>query len=666
MMRITICLLWIVLLFFHHNLAAQPENLYMVTKHDKDGSKTGYVNKDGKLVVDYIYHSGGFFKNGFAVVNKERRRGAINAKGELVLPIIYSEIGILPGGLLSATVYPDSLYLFDTTGKEIFAGLGRHAYAYPEINRVFIVAERSTTGLATASLLDLKGRVIKQFSSTAGGAGFDILDQTRYAPPYRSKLLQFWRNGTTAITDLDGNILIDSIRFQVMARGDIRIFGNNKAALADSSLHMLIPFSAGYTELSFIGNTPLYSARKGDKYGVVDRNGKVIIGFKLKYRVSSNNDHILEVRDEQTGKLYEYYDYKGKLIVQSNSKIQLQKKWPAILPSGDSMYRLWKGKFLGKPHKAIDQFNEEGFTVFEDADMMGVMDSNGKILFKADYPFLAPPYNGIAAAGIFIPCPACKNYPCSERMVFNGSMSTRQFFYLDPKGKKLFDTTYNMIQPFREGQAIVTQNCNSKYFIDAKGKPVGNKDLYEYLSVYAHGVRIVKKTGFNENDETIYSQEGAMQADSGSEVALMDRSGKIISPVVNFISTTEASYRPHINFRPKGGNMDIPFSHAGKVQPEFKNGLVKFKKGDYWGLMDTTGQVVTTGSYLSIEQLGDHYKVSTRDDKWTTYGALDSTGKIIIPAEYYDLHFYSDRGQRYFVATKEINGPVRIIPLSDQ
>lgn len=664
MVRFANCLVWALTLLAAGNLHAQPENLYHVSKHGENGWRSGYVNKDGKLIVDYIYSSGRYFKDGFAVVYNNNRQGLINSKGDLVLPVQYIQVDQLPGGLVSATVHPDSLYLFDTSGKVIFAGVGGSAYAYPEINRIVVNSRQYSTAPKTATLLDMKGRIIKQFSSKSY-ASIDRVDRAHHTGSYSSKLLGLVRDEVQAYTDLDGNILIDSIRPHTMSNGDRILSGTNKAALVDSSLHMLIPFTAGYTEISFIGNTPLYNARKNDKYGVVDRNGKTIIDFKLKNRISSSNAHILESYDPKTGKSYEYYDYKGNLIAKSDGKVQVN-KWPTILPVGDSLYRLWQGKFLGEAHKAIDPFNEEGFTVVEDGKRMGVMDSNGKVLFTADYPYLSALRGGRSAAGIYIACPACESYPCAERMVINNETFTRQFFYLDAKGKKLFDSTYDMILPFKDGQARVVKKCNT-YLIDANGKPIGDRTDFGYFSTYAHGVRIMKKKTAQKRDETIYSQEGPMQGKKDDEVALMDRTGKIVSPVVNFISTKESS-GGHMNYRALGGsrkNRNIPSHHSGStVEPEFRDGLVKFKKGDYWGLMDTTGKIVTTDNYTGIEQLGDMYKVTARGDKWQTYGALDSKGNIIIPAEYYDLHFYSEGKVKYFAATKDINGPITIIDLT--
>lgn len=58
---------------------------------DKKG-KVGFVDKDGQVVVKYVYDSATPFSNGFSIVTKSNKSGIIDASGNVVLPLKYSQI----------------------------------------------------------------------------------------------------------------------------------------------------------------------------------------------------------------------------------------------------------------------------------------------------------------------------------------------------------------------------------------------------------------------------------------------------------------------------------------------------------------------------------------------------------------------------------------------
>jgi hypothetical protein len=89
------------------------EGLAMV----KSDGKYGYVNKSGKLVIDTDFDDALPFNEGHAVVEQRGKLGMINRNGEFIIPPRYEDLGNLENGL--AYFLKDSLYgYFDAKGIE--------------------------------------------------------------------------------------------------------------------------------------------------------------------------------------------------------------------------------------------------------------------------------------------------------------------------------------------------------------------------------------------------------------------------------------------------------------------------------------------------------------------------------------------------------------------
>jgi hypothetical protein len=89
------------------------EGLAMV----RSNGKYGYVNKSGNLVIDADFDDALPFNEGHAVVEQRGKLGMINRNGEFIIPPRYEDLGNLENGL--AYFLKDSLYgYFDAKGIE--------------------------------------------------------------------------------------------------------------------------------------------------------------------------------------------------------------------------------------------------------------------------------------------------------------------------------------------------------------------------------------------------------------------------------------------------------------------------------------------------------------------------------------------------------------------
>ena len=68
--------------------------LAAVTKKGDDENNTGFINKNGELVIPYQFESVYAFKKGYSVVRKNALQGLIDTEGEFILPCEYNSIQV--------------------------------------------------------------------------------------------------------------------------------------------------------------------------------------------------------------------------------------------------------------------------------------------------------------------------------------------------------------------------------------------------------------------------------------------------------------------------------------------------------------------------------------------------------------------------------------------
>ncbi len=86
---------------------------------DHEGARSGYVDKSGKFVIAPVFGKGRRFSEGLAVVRDADTRlfGAVNRKGELVVPCEYIELGDFHDGRAYARDEDGNHGFLDATGK---------------------------------------------------------------------------------------------------------------------------------------------------------------------------------------------------------------------------------------------------------------------------------------------------------------------------------------------------------------------------------------------------------------------------------------------------------------------------------------------------------------------------------------------------------------------
>lgn len=226
---------------------------------------------------------------------------------------------------------------------------------------------------------------------------------------------------------------------------------------------------------------------------------------------------------------------------------------------------------------------------------------------------------------------------------------------IDSSGREKVKPVYNFIAPFSEGRAVVS-DAKGYTLIDEKGKEVTSA-RYDYLNSLSEGRALFSKqstTGTSrygyldaqgkEVLPPVYEDAGdfmegqALVKISSGEYALIDLQGKILH-----------TYKyPFVGY-PGDGLLAFQATENGK------NGYLR-----------TDGSIAIQPQFTAaLPFSGGRAVINTAENYGNAYGLIDKTGKLVVPAHYYEVMqlgedrvalgtpIYADqpyRGSRYVIA----------------
>lgn len=88
-------------------------------KRISDKLKYGFIDKDGKEIIPFIYDEANNFVNGLALVRKNGKRGYIDKDGKEVIPLIYKYAVPFFGNMALVSKDANKCYYIDRSGKMI-------------------------------------------------------------------------------------------------------------------------------------------------------------------------------------------------------------------------------------------------------------------------------------------------------------------------------------------------------------------------------------------------------------------------------------------------------------------------------------------------------------------------------------------------------------------
>ena len=223
--------------------------------------KYGFVNKANELVIPCQFSSVTDFEKGRAIVEIAEKYGCIDRNGKYIIPVIYEDLGTYTEGLHYMQI--DGVYGYiDGKGKTLIAPQFDEAYSFSN-GKAFVKLNNKT------GIIDSYGAYVLQpeFDEVA------LFTDSLYVLKNEGKIIFLTMNQR-----IKASYVAEEIGKLVADRAVI--VQNNKVGYVDAQGSLVIPFSFDafpniVFEGEFEGNYAKVS--KGQKYGVIDRLGKIII-----------------------------------------------------------------------------------------------------------------------------------------------------------------------------------------------------------------------------------------------------------------------------------------------------------------------------------------------------------------------------------------------------
>jgi hypothetical protein len=179
--------------------------LYSSKIQNSDGTavtRYGYINEQGEIAIQPIYHQAFNFKDGLARVNQGKAAGYINTAGKLVIPFRYSLTTDFSEGLAAVMLNVGGKYGYiDPSGKSVVPP--KFDYAQPFSNDAAVVYVNGKYGY-----IDKAGNYI-------------LKPQFSMAQPFSEGLALVERNGVTFVINKKGQKIIQNITAAGMFSGGL-------------------------------------------------------------------------------------------------------------------------------------------------------------------------------------------------------------------------------------------------------------------------------------------------------------------------------------------------------------------------------------------------------------------------------------------------------------
>ena len=349
------------------------DNILKISKNGEYGLIE--LNGDEVIPAEYNaitadgYYNSSYDKAGYIVnirTDEGYRYGYINYNGKQILDTIYTNIK-----RITEIKDDDNFYLI--TYKNGQAGLIKNGQTVIE-NEYEQLEYDSTSNMimvqknAKQGVMDLTGDsiLIPQYE--------DIT--------FRGILITGIKDGTLQVFDSSGVKQSDDsfISMQAVADGEyyITIDRNNKYGVCSKNRQVIISNEYSYVDYAF---NNYFIVSKNGKLGVVDTNGNISIDVKYDIAQKINGTNLIQTINSETG-VTEIYNNKLELILSGqNAKIYIEKDYIEIIAGNDIVYL----DFYGNVKKEADIFSSNSIFASKKDGKWGYVDKNGNVVIDYKY-----------------------------------------------------------------------------------------------------------------------------------------------------------------------------------------------------------------------------------------------------------------------------------------
>jgi len=583
----------------------------------------GYLNREGKKIIDYKYYKAFPFVDGFAVVQTTDKNNFIHLHFiDKTGKVLYSpdgawECGDYSSGLVPVKYEKGWKYL-DKTGKVVFERNENISVEFKDGLYRFKMGDKN------AVFFNKKGDVI--LTNYFEGRG-----------EFYENLASFTLYGKKGFVSKDGFVLVQPVH------KDVKRYSDGLAAFKDNDNKWGYLNTNGETAIKPVFDEALNFedkkaiAKIGTKYVIINKDGKTEKELSEYKWVKDFSEGLAAASID--GIKRSYIDKNGITVIEKD--FEEIKEFAMGLAAVKTVNGAWG--YINKNGEMVikDQFKnansfKEGLALVQTQNgMSGFIDIQGSLAIEDKYSYIHDFKDGKA----IVP-----ETPTSERFAIDktGKKIENYIPYVDDKDTDILQS----IGSFSEGlvsvsKYVVNQTNNKTYlkygFADVSGKIVIPL-IFDIVKDFKEGLAVVGSEGNDpfypdqkfERNYTYIDKTGKRATTYSFKDAFdfSDGTAKITKGKVEFYEKT-GKFEPLPKYFGKFGFIDRNFKITVEEKydeaKDFSEGLAPFKLDDKWGFIDKNGIIVIDNKFINAEGFA---KVNIKDE-YCEY--IDKKGKIIKP-----------------------------------
>ena len=676
----------IVVPLLYKSIMQSGENRIFIIKDGADNTGLFSVIVQ-KVIVEPQYVEIEKFSEGLAVVKKRKPDfgfswGAVNASGNIVIPVEYDYLGILNEGLMNFQK-DNKMGFLDKHNKIIIPAMYYNFSAFSDGLAAVKVSEAGKYGyidknntMVIAAEYEDANPFYKGFTSVAKKKGYTIGQGIRTVT-----VPSQW-----IVIDKTGKIIQERSFDRVSplnAGGLFIIESNGKKGTMNTRGMPILPMEYSDVTIDINGYT-IYKTIDTKKYGMMNNVGSLIVApnydyvshttanrfyviLNGKYTVGDVNNNVFIQPDSANGvilgKKRIVYHYTNKVKIfdlngnpqKTFTDLNLKSYGHSLSETEDSiklntdntaqLINLVANTKKTMPFGEAGDFNEEGIFIGKNSGY-DFYDYTGKKLNTKSYYSVVNFSEGICAlqeSSSSVPQLADKNFnkikdlstyfkgPYSEGMAYATNSQNNVVYYLDKKGLEVFNVSAKEGSRCLGGIITVKDKSDKYYLVNKTGKQVNPKN-WDAIGEFSDGLALVKenlKWGF-------IDMQGNKVIDLKFDAASGFTKGVAIVKLNDTFFLINKKGEPINN---------IKYEAAGNPD----NGTFPVQKDKLAGLIDSKGNTIIDFKYNSIQFMAEDRVWAAKDGKW---GLLDNKGKALTEFIYQAAYDFKDGYARVMLNDK--------------
>ncbi|WP_082026508.1 WG repeat-containing protein [Flammeovirga sp. OC4] len=601
--------------------------------HAKNNNSYGFINTNAESVIHPAYSLASDFKEGYSIVKKNGKFGAINQQGKVVIPISYDGISLCEKGWFRVKMgsgISGKWGVINTSGKIVLE------CKYQEVLLDDKGANVKLNGAWGRYLRSYKWAFspkIKVSKIHAFNNGIAKMERKPIYDPVDRKTIRGYKY--QGFIKENGKVIIPPIYSSIIGFQKAWEKQEGLAIINKKNLHGFVNYlgevvleaeylsTGNFTEVWTIHKGIAKVTNKDRLTSFVDSNGKAVLSFEY----DDISDSYEKIWNDSTGVAIAQLNGKKGLIDFEGNKISpfvypklfqvnsnlfvgqvLNKKWGMINQEGDTTvaFKHSKALPLSSKYSQLIQDTSLVYSLLDDGQWTNkiITEKEEKVasIQKKDeytYHHIGEDYAIVSKKGkskqqgvinkegkVIIKLSFKKILPFNEGMAVaqkdGKSAKDRKYGFIDKKGKWVISATYNNAHSFTNGLAAVCVK-NKWGYIDQNNKiilPI----QYNKASDFYGSIAIV-------NETSIINQEG-------KTIGSILKSESIKSVHQNHIIVKGIGYEKHLSIN----GIELYDMDFDEVTPFNSAGIAFVKTGEQWVLNRTINDTKVTKLFTKTEK----------------------------------------------------------------